>query len=172
MSTLVELRKPTQSVTLERTQATRETRSNWLRWITDPEVRQWMADDLPEHPDEVYRWVELATTDPRRHYFDIRVDGKPVGFINLREDQSPDNTGEIGIVIGETAYHGRGIGTKALSDMLDYAQDTLQLTSVRALIKPDNIKSLTLFLNAGFSYTHDVTVNGVTMLHFQKTLNE
>lgn len=170
MTALVELRKPIQTVSLERTQATRETRTNWLRWINDPAIRQWMSDDLPQHPDEVYRWVELATSDPMRHYFDVCVDGKAVGFINVRQDEYPPTTGEIGIVIGETAYHGRGVGTKALHDLLTYARDEIGLEQVRAHIKPDNIKSLTLFMNAGFAYTHDVSVDGTRMMHFEKPL--
>lgn len=162
---------PVQShVRLERSKQTKETRANWLRWITDPDIRQWMSGPLPEHPGEVYRWVYVATTDPLRHYFDIQSNGKAVGFVSLRQDQQPDTTGEIGIVIGDKQYQSRGIGTQAIKELLTYAKETINLTSVRALIKPDNEKSIKLFTGAGFSLTDIATINGTRLLKFEKRL--
>lgn len=157
-------------VRLTPTQQSKETRVNWLRWITDPEIRQWMSGVLPERADEVYRWVYNATNDPRRHYFDILSDGKAVGFMSLRQDQMPETTGEIGIVIGDKPYQSRGIGTQAIHSLLTYAKETVHLTSVRALIKPENIKSIRLFAGAGFSLTGDVTIEGTQLLKFEKRL--
>lgn len=157
-------------VRLEPTTQSKETRANWLRWITDPEIRQWMSGPLPEHSDQVYRWVYNATNDPHRHYFDILSDHKTVGFISLRQDQAPSMTGEIGIVIGDKPYQSHGIGTQAIHSLLTYAKETMHLTSVRALIKPENMKSIKLFAGAGFSLTGDVTIEGTQLLKFEKRL--
>lgn len=170
MTAIQEVRRVQTVVDIVPTQQSKETRTNWLRWITDPDIRQWMCGPLPTNPEEVYHWVDSVTTDPRRHYFDIRQDNKPVGFISIREDHTPGNTGEIGIVIGEKQYQSRGIGTRALDQLLHYAQHTIHLTSVRALIKPDNEKSIKLFIRSGFIHTADVTIDGTPMLKFEKTL--
>lgn len=170
MVAIQEVRRLQTTVDIAPTQQSKETRANWLRWITDPEIRQWMCGTLPTKPEEVYRWVDSATTDPRRHYFDIRLDNKPVGFINIRQDHAPSNTGEIGIVIGEKQYQSRGIGTQALDKLLSYAKDTIHLSSVRALIKPTNEKSINLFTNAGFTYTGIVTIDSTVMMRFEKPL--
>ena len=163
--------RPIQSyVHLEPTKPTKETRTNWLRWITDPDIRKWMSGPLPEHPDQVYCWVEAATTDSRRHYFDIYSDNKTVGFVSLRQDQQPETTGEIGIVIGDKQYQSRGIGTKAIAELLTYAKETVHLSSVRALIKPDNEKSIKLFTKSGFSLTDYVTIDNTRLLKFEKQL--
>lgn len=171
MVAIQEVRKLQTTVDIAPTQQSKETRANWLRWITDPEIRQWMCGTLPTKPEEVYRWVDSATTDPHRHYFDIRLDNKPVGFINIRQDHAPSDTGEIGIVIGEKQYQSRGIGTQALDQLLHYARHTIHLTLVRALIKPDNEKSIKLFIRSGFIHTADVTIDGTPMLKFEKTLS-
>lgn len=157
-------------IRLAPTQQSKETRANWLRWITDPEIRQWMSGVLPQRADEVYRWVHDATDDTRRHYFDILSDGKAVGFMNLRQDQMPETTGEIGIVIGDKPYQSRGIGTQAIHSLLTYAKETVHLTSVRALIKPDNEKSIRLFTKMGFSLKEQVMVNDQPFLRFEKPL--
>lgn len=170
MTATQEVRETHAYVHLMPTQQTKETRANWLRWITDPQIRQWMCGVLPEHPEEVYRWVTNATTDPLRHYFDIVSDNKTVGFVSLRQDQLPTTTGEIGIVIGDKQYQSRGIGTQAISDILVYAKNIVQLHSVRALIKPDNEKSIKLFTGAGFSLTDYVTINDTRLLKFEKKL--
>ncbi len=163
--------RPIQSyVHLEPTRQTKETRVNWLRWITDPDIRKWMSGPLPEHPDQVYHWVEAATTDARRHYFDIFSDNKAVGFVSLRQDQQPETTGEIGIVIGDKQYQGRGIGSRAIAELLRYAKETVHLSSVRALIKPDNEKSIKLFTGSGFSLTDSVTIDNTRLLKFEKQL--
>ena len=170
MTAIQEIRQFPTRVHLEPTQQSKETRANWLRWITDPEIRQWMCGVLPQHPDEVYRWVYNATNDPKRHYFDIQADGKAVGFVSLRQDQQPESTAEIGIVIGDKQYQGRGIGTQAIDTLLTYAKNVVRLTSVRALIKPNNVKSITLFTHAGFAYVGDVSIEGSPLCKFEKQL--
>ena len=170
MTAIQEIRRLPLHVHLEPTQQSKETRSNWLRWITDPDIRQWMCGTLPKQPEEVYRWVYNATNDPRRHYFDIQADGRAIGFVSLRQDQMPETTGEIGIVIGDKQYQGRGIGTQAIDTLLMYAKNVAHLTSVRALIKPNNVKSITLFTHAGFTYIGDVSIEGSPLCKFEKQL--
>ncbi len=170
MVTIQEVQRLQTNIEIVPTQQSKETRINWLRWITDPDIRQWMCGNLPTKPEEVYHWVDSATTDPRRHYFDILLDNKPIGFINIREDHAPSNTGEIGIVIGEKMHQGRGIGHQALDKLVSYAKNTTHLTSLRALIKPNNEKSIKLFTQSGFTYTTSVMIEGTPMLKFEKQL--
>lgn len=162
---------PYPDVSLECTQQSKETRANWLRWMNDPDIRKRMYDDLPSKPEEIYRWVYNATHDPRRHYFDIMVDGKTVGLISLRQDQKPEDTGEIGIVIGEKGYQGKGVGKQAVSKLLEYAKKEARLTSVRAMIKPDNERSILLFIGQGFIETGRGTIQGTKMIRFEKQLH-
>ncbi len=162
---------PQPVISLERTQQSKETRENWLRWMNDPDIRKWMYDDLPSEPYEIYRWVYNATHDPKRHYFDITVDGTCVGLISLRQEQKPDNTGEIGIVIGEKAHQEKGVGKQAVSELLQYAKQDVRLASVRAMIKPDNERSIHLFTGQGFVETGRATIDGTPMIRFEKKLN-
>lgn len=138
--------------------------------MNDPGIRKWMSDGLPSTPKEIKRWLHNATHDERRHYFDILRNGEVVGLISLRQDQKPEHTGEIGIIIGNPDDRSRGIGKAAVSAMLSYAKDAVGLSSVRAMIKPTNEKSIRLFRGAGFVPTGRVTIDGTPMLRFEKIL--
>lgn len=170
MTAKQEVRRPETSVHLEPVQHTRETLDAWVKWINDPDIRKWMWNDLPTAPEDINQWLFNATHDPRRHYFSIVADGKLIGFVNLRQDMAPDTTGEIGIVIGEKQMQSRGIGSLTVKAIDAYAKEVAGLTSVRALIKPTNEKSIKLFTGQGYVPHENVTIDGVTMTKFEKIL--
>lgn len=170
MTALQEVRKRQITVRLETVRHTRETLTKWIEWINDPQIRQWMYNDLPQSPEEINQWLYNATHDPRRHYFSIVADGNLIGFVSLRQDQKPESSGEIGIVIGEKSYQGRGIGAATIDAIQTYAKNVVDLQTLRAMIKPANDRSIKLFTAQGFIHTGNATINGVTMLRFTKTL--
>ncbi len=162
--------KPKAHVTLVPVIQSIENRHNWLRWLNDPDINKWMYSDKPYTLQEVYRWIDRVVRDPKRHYFSIVSEGKPVGFVSLREDHKPSNTAEIGIVIGEKDKQSRGIGSETIKQVLEYAKNETSLTSIRANIKPTNEKSIRLFTSFGFTFTEDITVEGVQFKKFEKSL--
>ena len=162
--------KPKAQVTLAPVIQSIETRHNWLKWLNDPDINKWMYSDKPYTLEEVYRWIDRVVSDPKRHYFSIVVEGKPIGFVSLREDHKPSNTAEIGIVIGEKEQQSRGIGSQTINQVLEYAKNETSITSIRANIKPNNEKSIRLFTSAGFTFSQDISVEGVTFKKFEKSL--
>lgn len=151
-------------------QHTQETLKNWTRWLTDPDVHLWMTGDIPRSPDQINQWLYHATHDPLRHYFTIYADGNMVGIVNLRQDQAPRETAEIGIVIGDPMLRSRGIGTETVKQAEEKAKTEYGITKIRAHIHPDNEKSLRLFSGQGYTYTHDVTIGGKPMKRFEKMI--
>ena len=147
-----------------------ENRHNWLTWLNDPDINKWMYSDKPYTLEEVYRWIDRVVSDPKRHYFSILSEGKPVGFVSLREDHKPSNTAEIGIVIGEKDQQSRGIGKETIKQVLEYAKNETSITTIRANIKPNNEKSIRLFTSFGFAFSQDITVEGVQFKKFEKSL--
>ncbi|MEK7802174.1 MAG: GNAT family N-acetyltransferase [Pseudomonadota bacterium] len=158
------------AVTLEKARNDEKTVVQWLEWMNDPEILRFMYDTEPYTKEEIARWVKKVTQDPRRHYFSIRADGKDVGFVSLRQDQAPGTSAEIGIVIGDKDYWDKGVGSQTVKKTLAYAKDTAGLTNIRAMIKPDNERSIRLFTRSGFHEVAEVTVNGAPMIRFEKNL--
>lgn len=170
MSAIQEVRRPQTSIRLEPVRHTRDTLAKWVEWVNDPAIRQWMYNDLPTSPEQINEWLFRASNDPRRHYFSIVADNTLIGFVSLRQDHEPSDTGEIGIVIGEKQFQSRGIGTAAIRAIDTYAKEQVGLTSVRAMIKPDNEKSIRLFTGQGYVSRGTVTIDGVSMIRFEKVL--
>lgn len=179
MATIIETQHPAlqqewvvshPTVELRPVQHTHETLTNWKKWLEDPDVHLWMTGDIPRSPDQVNQWLYHATHDPLRHYFSIYADGIMVGIVNLRQDQAPHETAEIGIVIGDPSLRSKGIGTHTIKQVEDLAQQDLGITNIRAHIHPENEKSLRLFTGQGYTYIGDVTIHGKPMHRFQKIL--
>ena len=162
--------KPSAKVSLIPVVQSIENRHNWLKWLNDPDINKWMYSDKPYTLEEVYRWIDRVVSDPKRHYFSILSEGKPIGFVSLREDHKPSNTAEIGIVIGEKDQQSRGIGNETIKQILEYAKNETSITTIRANIKPNNEKSIRLFTSFGFTFSQDITVEGIQFKKFEKTL--
>ncbi len=73
-----------------------------------------------------------------------------IGVTSLQEIDYRNRTAEFGIVIGETAYQGKGYGTEATRLMLDYAFIGLGLHSVWLQTYTYNHAGQRAFAKAGF----------------------
>ena len=109
---------PVPTVRLEPLTYSDETLDLCVKWMNDPDIRQYMYRSLTSNKDRIKEWLELASISESRHYFTIHVDnlpaqaGKNIGFISVRQDKNPKDTAEIGIIIGEKEYQGKGVGKK------------------------------------------------------------
>ena len=160
------------TVQLEPLKYSDETLDLWVKWMNDPDIHQYMYASLTKDREKMKRWIELASTSASRHYFTINVDNKNVGFISVRQDKHPADTAEIGIMIGEKEYQGKGVGTRALKEVLTKCENDYHLSSVRALIKPFNEKSITLFTREGFIEDARVTVFDEPFIRYIKTFQK
>ncbi len=158
----------TPGVRLEPLKYSDETLELWVKWMNDPEIRQYMYRSLTSNKDRIKEWLELASISESRHYFTIMTEGKNIGFVSVRQDKNPKDTAEIGIIIGEKEYQGKGIGSTVLKKVLTKCEDEYHLSSVRALIKPFNEKSVKLFTKLGFVEDKQVTIFNEPFIRFVK----
>lgn len=61
-----------------------------------------------------------------------------IGIVSLTEINKHHGLGEIDIIIGDKNYHGKGIGSKVISKVLDYCKDT-SLRRITAEYEEGNI---------------------------------
>jgi RimJ/RimL family protein N-acetyltransferase len=87
-----------------------------------------------------------------------------VGLFVLRE-----GVGELGIIMRRDAT-GRGLASKAIKLVCDYAFEDLGLHRLAADIDPDNSASLSLFLRAGFQREGLLRGNWKTHLGIRDTV--
>lgn len=110
----------------------------------------------------------VRTLDDARHYLRDRVidsyarlgfglwrvsvkgDGTPVGMCGLLQRDFLKDV-DIGYALLET-MQGRGYAAEAAAGTLAYARDALGLTAIKAIVAPDNARSIHLLAGLGFAF--------------------
>ena len=105
----------------------------FVRWMNDPETRQYIKRNMPLSEGEEKEWfVSLAKkSDANVHLVMCSVEGnKPIGVIGLHRINWQSRHATTGTVIGEKDYRDKGLGTEAKMLLLKFAFDTLNLHKV------------------------------------------
>lgn len=79
-----------------------------------------------------------------------------IGFVGYYRGFE-NGIGEVGFVLKE-AFRGKGFMSQALSLVVDFGINQMQLSEVRAFTKPDNEKSIAVLERNGFR--HEIEVGG------------
>jgi len=123
-----------------------------LKWINDPEVRQYLASYLPMMEADEEEWLEkLHTRKPMDIVLGIMVDGSLIGTIGLHTIDWRHRTATTGTLIGEKTCWGKGYGTEAKMLLLHYAFNTLNLRKICSSVLAFNERSLRYALKCGYA---------------------
>lgn len=92
------------------------------------------------------------------------VENKDIGSIYLRDIDLLNQKAEYGIFIGESDYLGKGVGTEAGRQLLNFAFNTLGLNKVYLRVFSFNKQAITSYKKIGFKvdgvFRDDVFING------------
>ena len=114
----------------------------WLRWgdeiKTVAEAEAFLRRGVERYIEDSLPWVG------------IWLDGKMVGGVLFFPVETRTLATEVGYWLGESAV-GRGLVTRAVSVMLDYAFTTLGLHRVALLAEVSNEKSIAVAKRLGFT---------------------
>lgn len=114
----------------------------------DPETHKYWSGPAHRSVDETARYIEDTLALKGAQAWAITENGaEALGRVALFAPR--DGVGEIGIVMRKEAT-GRGLASKAVNVVVDYAFSELGLHRIAADIDPDNSASISLFLRAGF----------------------
>lgn len=126
------------------------------RWINDWEVRQYLMPG-PAYPisvDEEQKWFE-STVHPSdgRSFAIVTVDGDVhIGNCGFHRLDWKNRKAEIGIMIGEKTYWGKGYGTDALRVLLRVGFDELNLNRLSLHVYAFNIRAIAAYEKVGFRH--------------------
>jgi RimJ/RimL family protein N-acetyltransferase len=102
-------------------------------WVNDPEVNRYMlSGHVPVTPAEELEFLRRAETSADRQVLEIHVakDMRLIGLVGLDGVDLRHRHAELGIMIGDREYQGRGFGRDAIVTALKFAFDTLGLHRV------------------------------------------
>lgn len=123
------------------------------RWMNDAEVREFLHGmRYPVSVEDEERWIEGATSSSFSRVV-LAIETKEnvhIGNVELRGMGAEDRCGELGIVIGEKDYWGKGYGTDAIVTLLRFAFEVMNLHRVWLTTGEDNPRAIACYRRCGF----------------------
>ena len=124
------------------------------RWSCDTELLRWSGGTpteltLGEFGDRMRRDRSYATSN-RLAFLIVTRAGELIGRVGCFAIDWEHNEGELGIVIGETAYWGRGHGRDAILTMLRHLFETTSLERINLFTYTENVRAQRCFAACGF----------------------
>ena len=131
-----------------------------ISWLNNRGANLYAVDD-PSHVttlEEQAGWFheyEKELRAGRKKFFTILDDAYPIGFTGLSHIDEVKKTAEVFILIGDDEYRGKGIGKESMKYLIDYAFQTLNLSSLYLEVHKLNVPAMNLFLDLGFQKTEE-----------------
>lgn len=122
-------------------------------WVNDPKIVGTLSDIFlyPHTEKNTRRFLELATSPDWKGFVIALIDTEEyLGQIDFVKLDPKNGWGELGIVIGSEANHGKGYGTEALELIFRFAFEELRLNRVELLCWDFNAKGRRLYEKVGF----------------------
>ncbi len=128
---------------------------DYLSWLNDEEVNQFLEVrfSAPSSLDELARYVDSinnSDTELLLGIFLVDEAGRHIGNIKLGPINFTHSRADIGILIGEKAFWGKGLATEAVALLSRYGLTELGLTRLYAGCYESNTGSRKAFEKAGF----------------------
>jgi RimJ/RimL family protein N-acetyltransferase len=151
----------------------------WQNWDTDSETQVHMPGPLnqPQTIEEQYRYIEECEADEEGYYWSIETrDQVTIGTVSLTSINTHHKVAELGIVIGDKDYWGKGVATEVISELVRHAFDNLEIKYISAEVEVPNLPMQKVFEKVGFKQDglfEKARVKGegrVDVLHFGKHL--
>jgi RimJ/RimL family protein N-acetyltransferase len=128
---------------------------NYSRWMNDPQVNQFLEARFQRaSPTDLEAYIGRFQNDPGNVFLAVVARGTDVHVGNVKLGPIDRNHGsaDMGLLIGEPAYWGRGIATEVIQLVARYAFDELQLHKVTASCYSTNRGAIKAFEKAGFAH--------------------
>ncbi|MCL6450432.1 MAG: GNAT family N-acetyltransferase [Acetobacteraceae bacterium] len=133
----------------------REHLTAFLAWMNDPATRRLLSDApiLPLTLEDEERWLVDLRAGRCGYVFSIvTLEGRRlVGNCCLKDVDWPNRRAAAGIVIGDPADRGRGLGRDAIQVLLEFAFRWLGLNRVEVAVGAENEQALCCYRACGFS---------------------
>jgi len=131
----------------------REDIPTFVRWFNDPEVREFLTLYRPFSTAEEEKWFERHLEDERSEIFAVETaGGVHIGNVGLHDINWRDRRLELGIVIGEKEYWGKGYGSDAIRTTLRFAFEEMNMRRVSLRVRDDNARGIRAYEKCGFQH--------------------
>ena len=124
----------------------------YVSWLNDPEINQFIESRFFVHTKESVEDFISKTSNDSNHTFAIidNESGLHIGNIKIGNINPQHKYADIGLIIGDKFFWGKGVATEAIKMCVNFAFNQLKLHHLYAGIYDMNIGSIKAFEKAGF----------------------
>ncbi len=136
----------------------------YLSWLNDDEVMAGISFESASL-DTLRHYVNKQNNSPRTHFFAIcdNQTNKHIGNIKLNAPIQNSEIADLGILIGDKSYWGKGIGREACKLAIEFGFTELNLKKIYLAVYENNPNAKRLYESLGF------ILEGVQQKHISKS---
>lgn len=126
----------------------------YVRWMNNPEINQYLESRFYTQTIESIRDFIRSVTNDRNYQFGIfdKKTDKHIGNIKIGSINPYHKTADIGFLIGDKSYWGKGLASEAIGLATDFAFNVLGLHKVWGGLYSPNIGSMRAFQKNGYDF--------------------
>lgn len=125
----------------------------WQIWDVDPDVQAHVPEprNTVSQIEDQYAYIEECEHDDEGYYWSLETkDGVTIGTIALTDYNEYHGVAQLGIVIGNTDYWGRGVATEVIAVLVRYAFAHLHIVRIDAEVEEENVPMMRVLEKVGF----------------------
>lgn len=156
-----------------------------MKWVNDQEVTKYLNAFLyPISRVEEEKFLErvMSRNDTEKNLVIETKEGVYIGQISLHKIDWKNNNAELGIIIGNKEYWGKGYGTETIKILLHHAFNQMNLYKIYLRVFELNKRGIRCYEKCGFKEEgrlrqnyfyngkyYDVILMGILKNEFEKT---
>jgi len=123
-----------------------------VKWMNDLDVVKFTNQPTKNHTEETAKkYLQNSIESHDMYYFGIFLNnGKLIGGVSYNSFDSINRAAILGITIGEKEHWNKGYGTEAITLLLDYGFNILNLNNVMLSVFSINKSAQKCYEKAGF----------------------
>ena len=137
---------------------------NYCSWLNDPSVTKYL-ETKSSTMSQLSQFVHSVINDKYCLMYAILYNDTHVGNIKFQPIDWINNEAEIGIIIGDKNYWGKGIATQAFKIGMNLLKEKGIRTFKLGVIK-DNFPALNLYKKLGFKITQDLSTRNIFRMEY------
>ncbi len=123
---------------------------NYVRWFADLDVLAYFGSYRPYNLAQEQAWYQGQNQNPNNINFAMEFEGRHVGGCGFANLDGPNQHAEVGLFIGEKTLWDQGLGKDALTTLLNYGFDFLNLHRIYLRVLADNLRAVHAYKQVGF----------------------
>jgi len=122
----------------------------FVKWFNDPETTRFLLRAPPMGMEEEEAWYESLVNKDTKVFCIETLDGRLVGNLGIIHIDWANRNADIGIIIGEKECWSKGYGTEAITLLLGYMFDELNLDRIWLYCDMENLRAQRCYEKSGF----------------------